>query len=102
MAQKKTYEDRLEEAKQFVVDGEIKKAISTLKKAIDMDADRAKEDKVSELIEELENPKKKEEVFVEVILKKNILNSKRIYQIKKNPVKVTLEEKEYLESLGAI
>ena len=102
MAQKKTYEDRLEEAKQFVVDGEIKKAISTLKKAIDMDADRAKEDKVSELIDELENPKKKEEVFVEVILKKNILNSKRIYQIKKNPVKVTLEEKEYLESLGAI
>jgi hypothetical protein len=57
----KTFDSRLEEAKQFVKDGKIKEAISTLKKADKMNSKKSIEFKVPEWILELEEPKEKKD-----------------------------------------
>lgn len=54
MAMKLTFEKRVEDAQEFVVLGEIKKAISTLKKALVNDPEKDTDSKVANWIVELE------------------------------------------------
>lgn len=55
MAQKKkTFESRIEEAKEYVEKGEIKKAVSTLKKAIEKEPEKDVDKKIETWIVELE------------------------------------------------
>jgi len=51
---KKMFKDRVEEAKVFVEEGNLKKAISTLNKAIDNEPEKDVDDKINNWIKELE------------------------------------------------
>ena len=65
MANKKTFEERVEDAQKFVDNGEIKKAISTLKKAIENNPKKDIDKKIETWIAELE--KKPEEKVEEKV-----------------------------------
>ena len=70
MATKKTFESRIEEAKEYVEKGEIKKAVSTLKKAIEKEPEKDVDKKIETWIVELEIEltKLEEEVVPETIV----------------------------------
>jgi len=67
---KKMFEDRVEEAREFIIEGETVKAISTLKKAIKNDPDKDVDGKISKWVEELENKKS-----IEIVIDETIVNS---------------------------